>query len=72
MLFSFPVLLTAVFLFDLEILIRAVVVKDLLIPLSQEMAVLIDFRLDHLAFSTKDIQCAVYIMELIGRPLQEL
>lgn len=41
MLFAFPVLFASVFLLNLEIIIRAVIIKDLIIPLPQEMAVLI-------------------------------
>ena len=72
MLFAFPILFAAVLLFDLEVIIRAVIIKDLIIPLPQEMAVFIDFSLDHVTCGAKDIQCAVYIMKFIGRFFQKL
>ena len=71
MLFAFPVLFAPVFLFNLEIIIRAVIIKDLIISLPQEMAVLIDLCLNKGTFRPKDIQRAVYIVKLIGRFFQK-
>ena len=71
MLFAFPVLFASVFLLNLEIIIRAVIIKDLIIPLPQEMAVLIDLCLNKVTFRPKDIQRAVYIVKLIGRFFQK-
>ena len=71
MLFAFPVLFASVFLLNLEIIIRAVIIKDLIIPLPQEMAVLIDLCLNKVTFRLKDIQRAVYIVKLIGRFFQK-
>ena len=61
-----PIFLAAVFLFNLKIIIRAVVIKDLIIPLPHEMAVFIDLCLDQVTFSPKDIQRTVYIVKLVG------
>ena len=71
-LLSLSILLAAVFLLNLEIIIRAVIIKDLIISLSKETAVFIEFCLDQVALRTKDIQRAVYVMKLIGRFLQKL
>src|SRR5699024_1324658 len=61
-----PIFLAAVFLFNLKIIIRAVVITDLIIPLPHEMAVFIGLRLDQITFSPKDIQRTVYIVKLVG------
>ena len=72
MLFTLPVFFTAVFLFDLKVIIGTVIIEDLIIPLTHEMAVFIDFCLDQVAFSAENIQCTVYIMEFLGMFFQEL
>lgn len=58
---------TAIFPLDLEVIIRAVIIKDLIISLTKEMAVFIDFRLNKITFRAENIQCSVHIMELVGR-----
>lgn len=64
--FAFSVFFTAIFLFNLKVVIRAVIIEDFIISFSKEMAVFVDFCLNEVAFRTKDIQCTVYIMEPIG------
>ena len=64
--FMLSVFFAAVFLFNPEIIIRAVIIKDLIVPLTHEMAVFIDLCLDQVTFSPKDIQRTVYIVKLVG------
>ena len=65
--FTFSVFFGAIFLFNFEVIIRTVIIKDLVISLSKIMAVFIDFCLDEVTFSPKDIQCPVHIMEFVRR-----
>ena len=53
--FMLSVFFAAVFLFNLEIIIGAVIIKDLIISLTHEMAVFINFSLDQITLCTKNI-----------------
>ncbi len=65
--FALPIFFCTVFLLDLKVIVGAVVIKDAVIPVYQEVAVLESFRLNKVAFLGKDIQGAVDVMFFIGR-----
>ena len=69
-LLAFPIFFASAFLLYLEIIVRAVIIKDTVISVRQEVAVLIGFRLYEIAFLGKDIQGTVDVVLLIGRLLQ--
>ena len=52
---------------NLKVIVRAVVVKDAVIPVYLEVTVFIGFRLYEVALGGKHVQGAVDIMLLIGR-----
>ena len=62
----------AVLLFNLKVIVRAVVVEDAVVPFSQKMTVFIDFGLDEVTFLCKNAQGAVNVMELVGGLFQKL
>ena len=64
---ALPIFFASVFLLYLKVIVRAVVVKDAVIPVYLEVAVLIGFRLYEVALGGKHVQGAVDIMLLIGR-----
>lgn len=70
MLLALPIFFASAFLLYLEIVAHAVVIKDPVIPVCEEVAVLIGFRLYEIAFLGKDIQGTVDVVLLIGRLLQ--
>ena len=41
--FAFPILFTAILLFNLKIIIRTIIIKDLVMSLSEKMTVFINF-----------------------------
>ena len=70
-LLAFAILFIPVFLFNLKIIIRTVIVEEPVIPFPEEKAVLIDFGLDKIEFFRKDGKGPVNVMQLIGRGFQE-
>ena len=64
---ALPIPFCPVFLLNFEVIVRAVVIKDPVIPVCQEVAVLEGLRLYKVAFLCKDIQGAVDVMPFIGR-----
>jgi hypothetical protein len=66
-LLALSIFFASVFLLYLKAIVRAVVVKDAVIPVYLEAAVLIGFRLYEVALGGKHVQGAVDIMLLIGR-----
>ena len=66
-LLALPILFCPVFLLDFEVIVRAVVIKDAVILVCQEAAVLEGLRLYEAAFLCKDIQGTVDVMLFIGR-----
>ena len=66
-LLALSIFFASVFLLYLKVIVRAVVVKDAVIPVYLEVAVLIGFRLYEVALGGKHVQGAVDIMLLIGR-----
>ena len=55
MFFAFSVLLVTIFLFNLEVVISAVIEKDLVIPLFCEMTVFINLSLNEIALISQNI-----------------
>ena len=70
-LFGFAVFFVTIFLLQLKIVIRTVVIEDLIIAFSKKVAVFIYFRLDKIAFIAQNIKSPVYIMQLIRRFFQK-
>ena len=58
---------TSVFLLYFKVIVRAVVVKDTVIPVYLEVTVFVGFRLYEVTLGGKHVQGAVDIMLLIGR-----
>lgn len=48
--FAFTIFLIPVLLFNLKIIVAAIVVEDMVIPLYEKVAVLINLRLDQVTF----------------------
>ena len=67
MFFVFVIFLTAIFLFSFKVIIRTVIIKNLIISFSEKVGIFVNFYLDKIRFSTKNIQCTVDIMEFVGR-----
>ena len=72
MFFTLSVFFIPILLFNLEVVVRAVIIKDPVIPVPQEKAVLVNFRLDKIHFPGKDRKRTIYIVELISWRLKEL
>lgn len=70
-LFAFAIFFVTVFLFNLKKIVRTVIIEDLIVAFSKQVAVLIHFRLDKIAFISQDIECPIYIMQLIRRLFQK-
>ena len=67
MLLALSVFFAPIFLLYLEIIVRAVIIKNPIIPVYLEVAVLISFRLYEVALGGKHVQGAVDVMFLIRR-----
>ena len=72
MFFAFAILFITVFLFNLEIVVCTVVIKNLIVSVPQKKTVLVNFSLDKIALFCKDRKRTVDIMKLIGWRLQKL
>ena len=70
MFLALPVLFNPFFLFDLEIVVGAVVIECPVIPFTEERAVVIGFGLYEVAFFRQDTEGTINIMTLIGRRFQ--
>jgi hypothetical protein len=69
--FAFPIFFTAFLLFNLKIVVCAVVIEDLVIAGAEEEAVLVNLGLDKITFIGQDRQGPVDVMELIRGRFQE-
>ena len=72
MFFALSIFFTAIFLLDLKVIIRTVIIKDLVVSAAKEMTVFVNIRLDHITFISENIQCTVNIVQLIGWTFQKL
>ena len=72
MLFAFSVFFVSIFLLNLKVVVGAVVIKNLIVALSDKMAVFVDFCLDEIALRAENIQGTVNIVESVGRLFQKL
>ena len=57
--FAFPIFFTAIFLLALKVIIRAVIIKDLVVSAAKKMTVFVNIRLDHITFISENIQCTI-------------
>ena len=71
MFFAFAIFFVTIFLFKLKIIVCAIVIEDLIVAFSKQMAVLIHFWLDKIAFISQNIKSTVYIVQLIRRLFQK-
>ena len=72
MFFALSILFITVFLFNLEVVVCAIIIKNFIVSLPQEETVFVNFRLYKITLFCKDRKGAVDIMEFIGWCLQEL
>src|SRR5699024_4159699 len=70
--FALSILFITVFLFNLEVVLCAIIIKNFIVSLPQEETVFVNFRLYKITLFCKDRKGAVDIMEFIGWCLQEL
>ena len=64
--FAFAVFSVPIFLLNLKEIVCTVIIQDSIVSLSEKMTVFINFRLDKITFISKNVECPVDVMQLVG------
>ena len=71
MLFTFPISAEVIFLFQLKVIVGAVIEKDILAPFHEILAVFVKLCLNEIILLGQNRQCTVNVMQFKRRLFQE-